>query len=74
MARKITVTVRDDNDNNFERDVELMVPTKFYRVLGQHDYDDCDEFDYCWDSLCDMIVNECRELPRSWYIDCINWH
>ena len=73
MAQKITIKLGDDNDRNYSKTVELMIPTKMHRILSNRRIDDMDEYDEMWDQMCDMISYENRGLPRSWFIDKITW-
>lgn len=71
MAKQITIKLGDDNNTNYRRTVELIIPTHMHRVLSSFDMED--DYDYQWDALCDMIENTYRDLPRSWFIDKITW-
>lgn len=70
MAKQITINLRDDNNPNYRKTVELIIPTRMHRILSEFDMD---EYDDQWDSLCDMIECNVRDLPRSWFIDKITW-
>lgn len=71
MAQKITIKLGDDNNTNYRRTVELIIPTRMHRTLSNFDMED--DYDGQWDALCDMIENTYRDLPRSWFIDKITW-
>lgn len=67
--KKIIVTVGDDNNSQYKEEVELEVSTSMYYNLKE-----CgDEYDECWDKLCDMIGNSVSELPYSWFINKIKY-
>lgn len=70
MAKKITIKLGDDDNRNYSKTIELIIPTKMHRILSSFDMD---EYDEMWDKMCDMISYENRGLPRSWFIDKITW-
>ncbi len=73
MAKQITIKLGDDDNRNYSKTVELIIPTKMNRILSECNMDDMDEYDEMWDKMCDMISYENRGLPRSWFIDKITW-
>lgn len=67
--KKIIVTVGDDNNSQYRKEVELEVTTSMYYNLKE-----CgDEYDECWDRLCDKITYYVDDLPRSWFINSIKY-
>lgn len=70
MAKKIIIKLGDNNNKNYSKTVELMISTKMHRILSNFDFD---EYDEAWDQMCDMIGNKNSELPRSWFIDKIQF-
>ena len=71
--KKLIITLGDDNNQNYHRTIELCVPTRMHRILSDYDVDEMDEHDQMWDMMCDMIEENFRDIPRSWFIDKIQF-
>ena len=72
--RTLKITLGDDNNSNYKRDVEIEVSGTMYLIL-QDKMSVCswEEYNEAWDDMCDMIDRKYRDLPREWFIDKIEF-
>lgn len=65
---KILITLADDDNKEFRKDIELEVDGTDYLVLkDQAKHCNWDFYSRAWDGMCDKICAQ-YGLPKNWYI------